>query len=50
MALSSTSAWTDKDDFFVYRDFYNNIIDYFDVDIGATAKAQSDALLKWWTW
>jgi hypothetical protein len=48
-SLSSSTSWHENDDHFSYIDFYNNIIDYFEVDVGPNSKLRTDNLLCWWT-
>jgi hypothetical protein len=47
--LSNASAWRADDGCFNSVTFYNNIVDYFEVDIGTKTLADSTALLAWWT-
>jgi hypothetical protein len=48
-ALSSGCSWSESDGDFSYPDFYNNIVDFFEVTPGPQAKKRVDDLLKWWT-
>jgi hypothetical protein len=48
-ALSNASSWNENDGCFNYVTFYNNIVDYFEVDLGHENRASTDALLSWWT-
>ena len=48
-ALSNVNTWNENDGCFNYTTFYNNIIDYFKVDLGPENKVNTDMLLSWWT-
>jgi hypothetical protein len=48
-ALSNANAWNENDGNFNYLTFYNNIVDYFEVDLGPENKILTDELLAWWT-
>ena len=47
-ALSSAPSWNIVDIDFNYEDFYNPIIDYFEVTPGLATKTCVDDLLAWW--
>ncbi|KAG2131307.1 uncharacterized protein EDB93DRAFT_1094417, partial [Suillus bovinus] len=47
-ALSNVNSWRSVDGDFDYYDFYNNIVDFFEVVPGADAQARITELLKWW--
>jgi hypothetical protein len=47
--LSNASAWSEDDGCFNSVVFYNNIVDYFEVDLGPETLADATALLAWWT-
>ncbi|KAG2120274.1 hypothetical protein DEU56DRAFT_735345 [Suillus clintonianus] len=47
-ALSNINSWRSVDGDFDYYDFYNNIVDFFEVVPGADAQARINELLKWW--
>ncbi|KAG0694654.1 hypothetical protein DFH29DRAFT_1006133 [Suillus ampliporus] len=47
-ALSSVNSWRSVDGDFDYYDFYNNIVDFFEVVPGTDAQACITELLKWW--
>lgn len=47
-ALSGASSWNIVDINFNYEEFYNSIVDYFEVTLGPAAKAVIDELLVWW--
>ena len=47
-ALSGASSWNIVDIDFNYEEFYNSIVDYFEVTPGPAAKAVIDELLVWW--
>ena len=46
--LSSASSWNVIDINFNYEEFYNSIVDYFEVTLGPAAKAVINELLQWW--
>ncbi|KII83955.1 hypothetical protein PLICRDRAFT_147661 [Plicaturopsis crispa FD-325 SS-3] len=48
-ALSNVGSWRDSDGDFDYVDFYNNIVDYFEVPAGPVTAAANQDLLDWWT-
>jgi hypothetical protein len=48
-ALSSLNNWSEIDGDFSYCDFYNFIVDYFEITPGPRAKARVEDLLRWWT-
>jgi hypothetical protein len=47
-ALSSLNSWNEVDADFSHRDFYNAIVDYFEVPTGRVAQRNSTELLRWW--
>ncbi|KAG0698048.1 hypothetical protein DFH29DRAFT_984041 [Suillus ampliporus] len=47
-ALSNINSWRSVDGDFDYYDFYNNIVDFFEVVPGTDAQAPINELLKWW--
>jgi hypothetical protein len=47
-ALSSLSSWNEVDIDFNHRDFYNAIVDYFEITPGPIAQTNSAELLRWW--
>jgi len=47
-ALSSLNSWNEVDADFSHRDFYNAIVDYFEVTTGPVAQRNSTELLHWW--
>ncbi|KAF8238278.1 hypothetical protein L208DRAFT_1243132, partial [Tricholoma matsutake] len=48
-ALSNANTWNENDGCFNYVDFYNNIIDYFEITLGPESQSQTASLLYWWT-
>ncbi|KAF8228437.1 hypothetical protein L208DRAFT_1291525, partial [Tricholoma matsutake] len=48
-ALSNANAWNENDGCFSYVDFYNNILDYFEIPVGPESQSQMTSLLSWWT-
>ncbi|KAJ7181997.1 hypothetical protein C8R46DRAFT_885345 [Mycena filopes] len=48
VALSDQHHWEDCDGAFDYRDFYNNVVDYFEFPPGPRAKLRVDQLLDSW--
>ncbi|KAJ7177145.1 hypothetical protein C8R46DRAFT_48788 [Mycena filopes] len=48
VALSDQHHWEDCDGAFDYRDFYNNVVDYFEFPPGPRAKLRVDQLLDAW--
>jgi hypothetical protein len=48
-ALSSSGSWTECESDFNYSEFYNAIVDYFEVVPGPVAQARIGELLTWWT-
>jgi hypothetical protein len=47
-ALSSANAWRSVDIDFDYAEFYQAVVDYFEVTPGPIAKARVADLLAWW--
>jgi len=47
-SLSSLNAWRETDIDFNYRDFYQAIVDYFEVTPGPVAQRNISDLLQWW--
>ncbi|KAG0695110.1 hypothetical protein DFH29DRAFT_814520, partial [Suillus ampliporus] len=47
-ALSNINSWQSVDGDFNYYNFYNNIMDFFEVISGTDAQACINELLKWW--
>ncbi|KAG1851584.1 hypothetical protein DFJ58DRAFT_716668 [Suillus subalutaceus] len=47
-ALSNVNSWQSIDGDFDYYDFYNNIVDFFEVVPGTDAQVHITKLLKWW--
>ncbi|KAF8228060.1 hypothetical protein L208DRAFT_1293518 [Tricholoma matsutake] len=47
--LSNANAWNENDSCFSYVDFYNNILDYFEIPVGSESQSQMTSLLSWWT-
>ncbi|KIK92910.1 hypothetical protein PAXRUDRAFT_12950 [Paxillus rubicundulus Ve08.2h10] len=47
-ALSSVGSWRNVDGDFDYVQFYNAIIDFFEVVPGNAAKQRVDELISWW--
>jgi hypothetical protein len=48
-ALSNANAWNENDGCFNYINFYNNIVDYFEIPVGPESQAHVSSLLSWWT-
>ncbi|KAF8231240.1 hypothetical protein L208DRAFT_1470789, partial [Tricholoma matsutake] len=48
-ALSNANAWNENDGCFNYINFYNNIVDYFEIPLGPESRARTTSLLSWWT-
>jgi hypothetical protein len=47
-ALSSANSWRSADIDFDYAEFYQAVVDYFEVTPGPIAKARVADLLAWW--
>lgn len=47
-AASNAGSWRLVDSEFDHVEFYNEIVDYFEVTPGARAQARVDNLLQWW--
>ncbi|KAF8836002.1 hypothetical protein BDN67DRAFT_911956 [Paxillus ammoniavirescens] len=47
-ALSCVNSWRNTDGDFDYTEFYNNIVNFFEVVPGSEAKKRVHALLAWW--
>ncbi|EGO18993.1 hypothetical protein SERLADRAFT_443536 [Serpula lacrymans var. lacrymans S7.9] len=47
-ALSGVGSWRVEDGDFNYQQFYNNILDFFEMPPGPTSKAEIENLLLWW--
>ncbi|KIJ09901.1 hypothetical protein PAXINDRAFT_164339 [Paxillus involutus ATCC 200175] len=47
-ALSSANSWCNQDGDFNYIEFYNNIVDFFEVLPDAAAEKRVSELLAWW--
>lgn len=48
-ALSNASAWHEIDACFNYINFYNNIVDFFEMTPGPAAQKRTQELLEWWS-
>jgi hypothetical protein len=48
VALSDASHWDDQDGAFDYREFYNNVVEYFEFPPGPVARQEVTRLLDWW--
>ncbi|KAJ7934480.1 hypothetical protein B0H13DRAFT_2305580 [Mycena leptocephala] len=48
VALSDASHWDDQDGAFDYREFYNNVVEYFEFPPGPVARQEIARLLDWW--
>ncbi|KAJ7875182.1 hypothetical protein B0H14DRAFT_2716681 [Mycena olivaceomarginata] len=48
VALSDANHWDDQDGGFDYREFYNNIVEYFEFPPGPVARNEVARLLDWW--
>ncbi|KAJ7791048.1 hypothetical protein B0H14DRAFT_2937006 [Mycena olivaceomarginata] len=48
VALSDANHWDDQDGGFDYREFYNNIVEYFKFPPGPVACNEVARLLDWW--
>ncbi|KAF8235817.1 hypothetical protein L208DRAFT_1255194, partial [Tricholoma matsutake] len=46
--LSNANAWNENNGCFSYVDFYNNILDYFEIPVGPESQSQTISLLSWW--
>ncbi|KAH7926004.1 hypothetical protein BV22DRAFT_1010124 [Leucogyrophana mollusca] len=47
-ALSNARSWRSYDGDFDYPDFYNNIVDFFEIAPNAAAATRVKELLRWW--
>lgn len=48
-SLSNASAWHEVDGCFSYINFYNNIVDFFELAPGPVAQKRTQELLTWWS-
>jgi hypothetical protein len=48
-SLSNASAWHEIDGCFSYINFYNNIVDFFELTPGPAAQKRARELLAWWS-
>jgi hypothetical protein len=47
-ALSSTGSWRVIDDEFNHQEFYDNIVDFFELAVTSDAAKEVEDLLLWW--
>ncbi|KAJ7806462.1 hypothetical protein B0H14DRAFT_2875585, partial [Mycena olivaceomarginata] len=48
VALSDANHWDNQDGGFDYREFYNNVVEYFEFPPGPVARNEVARLLDWW--